>query len=554
MENTTSARFGDEERQTTTPLPYNDPTQANPTRDDSAQDTPKQANPTQANSTEQPTTPLPLRHSSEQPTAPLPVQQKTTPLPSQQTSQQQKTTPLPSQQYPKQQQPPQRDLPQHTLPGATPYAHQAHFAQAYPYSPAVPQTPYGYPNGYYNYGQPYQPFQSPVVPAIPTEPAQKKTWSSALLAAFTVLALVLGLLAGAGIVFAWQGTDTYGYDEYDNSGDAIPDYGDGVFGEDGSDPFFPEGTENNSSGSRVDSAPGILIIDSMLTGGIGSGSGMVISADGYAVTNYHVVEGSTTVRVTVADTNESYTATVIGHDAAVDIALLKLDDAKDLDYVDFDTSAPKKGEKISVIGNAGGQGYLSQLKGSITAVNQDITAMTEGEGSEDLTGLIQTDADVVQGYSGGPMFNSAGKVIGVVVAAAVANGGKGDTDGYAIPAKTVMSVVDQIKTGKSKGSTIVGSNAALGVTVTSEGTDNSRISRMEGAHVVQVTRGSAAEKAGIQTGDVITEVNGEPIESASDLSKLIKTFSIGDKVKVTYTSSSGDEKTVDVTLGESPVN
>ncbi|MBR6459184.1 MAG: trypsin-like peptidase domain-containing protein [Actinomycetaceae bacterium] len=413
----------------------------------------------------------------------------------------------------------------------------------YPSQPGAQTQGYGYPGTTYGYNYPYQPWQTPA-----TEPKKSK-WGVAIIAAVAAVALILGGFTGAGIISALNDDTSQ---SVPNNWDAEPDYGNGVFGEDGSDPFFPEGTQGNSSGSRVESAPGVLVINSMLTGGIGSGSGMVISADGYAVTNYHVVEGSTTVRVTVADTEKTYNATVVGHDASIDIALLKLEDVKDLDYVEFDTAAPKKGTDVSVVGNAGGQGYLSQLEGTITAVDQDITALTDGEGSEDLTGLIRTDADVVQGYSGGPMFNKAGKVIGVVVAASSTSGRSGDTDGYAIPAKTVKSVVDQIKTGKSKGSTIVGANAALGVTVTSENLDGT--SRVRGANVVQVNRGSAAEKAGIKAGDVITSVNGKSISSASDLSKLVKTFSIGDTVEITYIDSAGEEKTVKAKLGESPVN
>lgn len=512
----------------------------------------------------QETTPLRAPHTSYVPTNPSPSPaspsptQATQPLPHVspvlQNQSPQPTQPIPQTQPIQYTQSPQNQPnPYGTYARASLYAPQAQPYQqtSYPYQgqPRTQAQNYGYPSGSYGYGYPYQPYQPYQPWQAPTAPQKKNGWSAAIIAAVAVVALILGGFTGAGIISALNDDTSQ---SAPNNWDAEPDYGNGVFGEDGSDPFFPEGTQGNSSGTRVESAPGVLVINSMLTGGIGSGSGMVISADGYAVTNYHVVEGSTTVRVTVADTEKTYNATVVGHDAAIDIALLKLEDAKDLDYVEFDTGAPKKGEDISVVGNASGQGYLSQLEGRITAVNQNITALTEGEGSEDLTGLIRTDADVVQGYSGGPMFNKAGKVIGVVVAASSTGSRSGDTDGYAIPAKTVKSVVDQIKTGKSKGSTIVGANAALGVTVTSESLDGT--SHVKGANVVQVNRGSAAEKAGIKAGDVITSVDGESINSASDLSKLIKTFSIGDTVEITYIDSAGDEKTVKAKLGESPVN
>ncbi|MBR5950258.1 MAG: trypsin-like peptidase domain-containing protein [Actinomycetaceae bacterium] len=476
-----------------------------------------------------------------QETTPLPAPHNFTPQTSSNTTFSpltQATTPLPRPQDPQ----PQAPSYVSGYTSSYPQQPQSYWQASYPYSPTQsnPQaqnyTPHNNP---YPYGSVYQPWQTP------TAAHQKSTWTTATLAIVATIALVIGIIVGAGAVSAFsddtsQSTPGYG---------TQPDYGNGVFGQDGSDPFFPEDVDN-SSGSRVESAPGVLIIDSILTGAIGSGTGMVISADGYAVTNYHVVEGSTTVRVTIADTKETYNATVIGHDASVDIALLKLEDAKNLKHIDFDTSSPKTNTEISVVGNAGGQGYLSQLTGKITAVDQDITAMSDTSGSEDLTGLIKTDADVVQGYSGGPMFNKAGKVIGVVVAASKARGYSDDTDGYAIPAKTALSVVDQIKTGKSKGSTIVGANAALGVTV--ESADST--SQTKGAKIVEVNSGSAAEKAGIKAGDVITSVNNKSISSASDLSKMIKTFSVGDTVKITYTNSSGEKETVEATLGESPVN
>lgn len=388
----------------------------------------------------------------------------------------------------------------------------------YPYS-SVPQPQnYSYPGNFYTYGQPYHGMQAPT--------PQNKKWSTTAMILAALIALIFGALMGIGIGANIDNSNNNVFDDYS-------EYGSGPSSDDVDVP-------------AVDSAPGILIINSMLNGGLGAGTGMIISSDGYAVTNYHVVEGSTSVQVTVSDTGEKYNATVLGYDATVDIAVLQLQGAENLDYIEFDTATPKKGESVYVFGNAEGQGYLSELTGKITALNQDITAVIDGGGAEKLTGLIQTDADVVQGCSGGPMYNDSGKVIGVIVATSTSRWGSEEINGYAIPAKDVTKIIEQIKTGQSKGTTKVGANAALGISVR----DDSK----KGANIVQVNRGSAAEKAGLEVGDTITALNGKSITSASDLSKMVKTFSIGDTVKVTYIDSSGKEKTVEAELGESPVN
>ncbi len=450
---------------------------------------------------------------------------------------------------------------------AAPYASLAASGAAGAGSAAQNQGGYGSGSaGYGGYGAAgagyggtatYQPWETPAKP--------QRTWSTRVLALVSALSMIFGgvVVGSIGAAVSGFGANSTrdnsqsvprNYSENEGLGgngwDAIPDYGQNSWGEDGTDPFFPEGTRQTAPSAEVDSAPGVLLINSMLTNGIGAGTGIVISEDGYAVTNYHVVEGSTTVRVQVADTDEVYTAAVLGHNAETDVALLKLEDASGLAALEFDTSKPTKGTGVYALGNASGQGYASRVDGEITAINQNITARSETN-IEELVGLIQTDADIVQGYSGGPLLNEDGKVVGMTVAASSA-ARSGDTDGFAIPAAEVLQIVEQIKSGKSDGATKVGRNAALGITVASA--EYVQGATVRGAVVQQVNAGSAAEKAGIQVFDTITEVNGTRITSASDLSKLIKTFTIGDEVTVELVTQTGEEKSLTIDLGESPVN
>jgi S1-C subfamily serine protease len=330
-------------------------------------------------------------------------------------------------------------------------------------------------------------------------------------------------------------------------------------------PVLPNGQEDSdaaNTGTRVESAPGVVLINTLLLNGQGAGTGMVIDSSGLVLTNYHVVEGSTTVSVTIGDTGQTYEATVVGHDASRDIALLQLENAEDLKTVKINTDGVSEGDEVSAIGNGMGQGYLSEVKGSVTALNQQITAQSEGSssGSEELSGLIKTDADVVSGYSGGPLMNADGEVIGVTTAASM---GVTSTQisGYAIPISDAMEIAEQIKNGQSSDTVVIGKNAALGVSISTPDADSQSSgqqadpsqSNSSGAIIREVFEGSGAEAAGLQAGETITALNGQEL-SASELSEAIKRYSVGDKVTLTVTGVDGASREVEVTLGESTVN
>ena len=163
------------------------------------------------------------------------------------------------------------------------------------------------------------------------------------------------------------------------------------------------------------------------------------------LTNYHVVEGSTSVKVTIATTGDTYDATVIGHDQAADVALLQLDGASDLATVNLDDDGdPAVSDTVTAVGNAQGQGFLSASTGTVVDLDQSIDTQSEGtvEG-EHLTGLIETDAYVVGGYSGGALLDGEGEVVGITTAASSG----GEAQSYAVPIEDALDVAQQIEDG-----------------------------------------------------------------------------------------------------------
>src|SRR5579875_1231429 len=168
------------------------------------------------------------------------------------------------------------------------------------------------------------------------------------------------------------------------------------------------------SGTPVSSWPGVVMIDTVLTNGEGAGTGIVLTSGGIVLTNYHVVAGSTSIRVKAAN-GQAYTAKVLGSDETHDIAVIQLQGASGLKTASLDTGKALVGEKVTAVGQGGGLDTLYKTSGSITATGQQITASDEGSGSnaETLTGLLQTNAQIVPGYSGGPLVDSDGQVIGI---------------------------------------------------------------------------------------------------------------------------------------------
>lgn len=271
---------------------------------------------------------------------------------------------------------------------------------------------------------------------------------------------------------------------------------------------------------------------------MGQGSGFFISADGYAVTNNHVVDKAESVEVTTDD-GKTYTAKVIGTDPKTDIALIKIEGRSDFPHVPLAEKSPRIGDWVLAVGNPFGLGG-TVTAGIVSARGRDI-----GAGPYD--DFIQIDAPVNKGNSGGPTFDVDGNVIGVNTAIYSPSGGSVGI-AFAIPAETVKSVVTQLK---DKGSVTRGWIGVQIQPVNADIADSLGLKAAEGALVAEPQPDGPAVKAGIQSGDVITSVNGQAVKDARDLAKKISSLPPGSNVKLGVISK-GADKTVNVTLGELP--
>ena len=270
----------------------------------------------------------------------------------------------------------------------------------------------------------------------------------------------------------------------------------------------------------------------------GQGSGFFISADGYAVTNNHVVDKATTVEITTDD-GKTYTAKVIGTDPRTDLALIKVDGRGDFPHVKLADKAPRIGDWVLAVGNPFGLGG-TVTAGIVSARGRDI-----GAGPYD--DFIQIDAPVNNGNSGGPTFDVDGNVIGVNTAIFSPSGGSVGI-AFAIPAPTVKSIVAQLK---DKGTVTRGWIGVQIQPVTPEIAENLGLKPAEGALVADPQPNSPAAKAGIQAGDVITAVNGSPVKDARELARQIGAMAPGATAKLTVWRK-GEEKSFSIALGELP--
>jgi serine protease Do len=271
---------------------------------------------------------------------------------------------------------------------------------------------------------------------------------------------------------------------------------------------------------------------------MGQGSGFFISADGYAVTNNHVVDGASKVEVTTDD-GKTYTAKVIGTDARTDIALIKVEGSSNFPFAKLSDSKPRIGDWVLAVGNPFGLGG-TVTAGIVSAMGRDI-----GNGPYD--DFIQIDAPVNKGNSGGPAFNTEGDVVGVNTAIYSPSGGSVGI-AFSIPASTVKSIVAQLK---DKGSVSRGWIGVQIQRVTPDIADSLGLKKAEGALVAEPQNNGPAAKAGIESGDVITAVNGDPVKDERELARTIGGMAPGAAVKLNVLHK-GQDKVVDITLGQLP--
>jgi S1-C subfamily serine protease len=309
----------------------------------------------------------------------------------------------------------------------------------------------------------------------------------------------------------------------------------------------------------------------------GAGTGIVLTSNGVILTNNHVINEATSISVTDVGNGKTYSATVVGYDESRDIAVLQLHGASGLQTADIgDSSTAAVGESVVAVGNAGGTGGTpTSAGGSITALDQSISAADDLDGtSEQLSGLIETNADVQAGDSGGSLVTNSGQVIGVDAAASEGTSFQSSgNQGYAIPINEALSIARQIENGQGSSDIHVGSTAELGVLLSTSdeqsdgggfgsgfgsfggvggGDANSGGSSTTGADVSGVVSGSAAQQAGLADGDVITSFDGQSVGSITALSQLLITHHPGDTVQVGWVDSSGQSHTATVDLGSGP--
>lgn len=446
-------------------------------------------------------------------------------------------------------------------------------------APAAPPTPAAPPVGAYPPGAAFGPFRSPDAPPPPKHPKPPLSVRRGVAVGVVGAALAVGLVVGGGTGWAitslqHDGPGERSFSEADRPGrtwrgpgapGAPDDLGDLPRrpGSDGSGDGSTDGSSDGSAGGTDDGATGttsaqtatpasaeqqvgVVTVTSTLghQGGTSAGTGMVLTTDGLVLTNHHVVEGATSVSVTVESTGETYEATLVGADASADVALLRLTGASGLDTVTLDDDGGVQvGDTVTAVGNAQGTGDLVAASGQVTGTDETMTAATSSGASETLGGLLAFSAAVVGGDSGGPVLDDEGEVVGMTTAASV--GGRA-TVAYAVDVVDAVAVVRQVESGVESGGVTIGYPAFLGIGL---GADTGA-----GAVVGGVLAGTPAQAAGLTAGDVVTAVDGTAVGSAQALSDVLATHDPGDGVTLTWTDvETGTTQQAAVTLAQGPV-
>ena len=369
------------------------------------------------------------------------------------------------------------------------------------------------------------------------------------------------------------------------------------------------GPHNNASGSGSSSAPlnpakvqkkvdpGLVDIIATLkyNSETAEGTGMVISSGGLVLTNNHVIDQATAVRVAlVTNSNQSYSAKVVGYDATDDVALLQLEGASSLPTESFGNSSQVSlGTPVLALGNADGRGGAKPAQGIINALDRSIQASDEGSNStENLRHMLQTNARIQQGDSGGALANNAGQVIGMITAANTGTssqtGSSGGTLGFAIPVNSALTIARQIAAGRASATVSIGLPGFLGVEVATSDSSNPQQQAADeaqsgsggraaprsgsscqtsnqqtsipariaptgvGALIVGVLCDTAAASARMVPGDVITAVGGTPITTPTSLTSIAAKHHPGDVISVLWVSLNGAEHTTRMLLGQGP--
>jgi S1-C subfamily serine protease len=367
---------------------------------------------------------------------------------------------------------------------------------------------------------------------------------------------------------------------------------------------------NNSAGSGSSAAlnpaevekkvdPGLVDITSTLRyrSETAEGTGMIVSSSGLVLTNNHVIDQATSVRATlVSGSGQRYHARILGYDSADDVALLQLEGASGLPAVSFgDSSQVRLGTPVLALGNADGRGGATPARGVINALNRSIQASDQGSDStENLNHMLQTNARIQQGDSGGALANSAGQVIGMITAANTSGGQSGrpgGTLGFAIPINTALAIAKQINERRSSSTVYIGLPGFLGVEVAQSNSSDPQQQAADeqqsgrggsfsgggggaglecqaggqpssvpdriapastGALIVGILCGTVAQQHKLAPGDVIISVDGHAVTTPSSLTSITAKYHPGEVVSVIWESVGGTRHTTSIRLGIGP--
>lgn len=303
--------------------------------------------------------------------------------------------------------------------------------------------------------------------------------------------------------------------------------------------------------------PGLVDVITTIDYGQGTaeGTGMVLTSNGEILTNNHVVDGATAVKVRDVGNGRTYTAKVVGYNATSDVAVLQLSGASGLRTVTTGNSGSVRvGQQVVALGNAEGKGGTpSQATGQVQALGAQVTASDEGSGNtEQLTGMIRTNAPIQPGDSGGPLVSGSGQVVGMNTAAGTSSGPVGTTAeettaAFSIPISRALSIAAQIEGGHASSAVHIGSTAFLGVETQQNPFGEG------GVTVAGTVQGTPAASAGLAQGDTIVSLNGQAVATGQDLQKAIEAHHPGDKVTVGWMDEFGQSHSASVTLAAGPV-
>ena len=380
----------------------------------------------------------------------------------------------------------------------------------------------------------------PPSPQLPSGPPGRRPWAGALAGGIAGAVVAVAVLAGSvatGLVPVGSGTGTVAdgpsRPALRLAGEPLDIQGVIEAVRPGVVSILVQGLDTTPIGSRLVS---------------GAGSGMVIEPDGLVLTNAHVVDGATAISVMLADGRE-VPADLVASMPSNDVALVQAREVSDLDVVELgDSSAMQVGDDVVAVGNALNLGATPTVTtGIVSALNRSITE----PGGATLDSLIQTDAAINQGNSGGPLVNALGQVIGVNTAIA----GGAENIGFALSIDSVEPLIEELRAGggEVRGVAYLGVLTADMENVSPEALSRLGVDEAAGAFVAEVQPRTAAAEAGLQPGDVIVSIDGERVEGAADVSAVVARAEPGDAVEIGYRRG-GEDRTTTATLGAREVD